>query len=114
MAIASDWKMNATLELGQADAARAVGNEGRARVCARRAAGILAREFLGRRGVLLASPSAHNVLRQLISLPELSPEAREVAAHFVMHVDTGFALPEDVDLLAETRWLAETLMGETL
>jgi hypothetical protein len=31
-----------------------------------------------------------------------------------MHVDTGFALPEDVDLLAETRWLAETLMGETL
>ncbi len=110
----SDWKMHATLELQQAEAARAVGNEGRARVCARRATGIIAREFLNRKGIMLSTPSAHGILRQLLSSTNISPETREIAAHFLMHVDTEFTLPVDVDLLAETRWLADELLGEAL
>ncbi len=114
MDISSEWKMQVTLELYQAEAARAVGNEGRARVCARRAAGIIAREFLSQKGVILSTPSAYDILRELLTWPDISPEAREISAHFLMHVDTEFALPVDIDLLSETRWLANELLGESL
>jgi hypothetical protein len=109
-----DWKMSAQLELQQAEAARAIGNEGRARVCARRAAGIIGREYLRRHGVNLTTPSAYQVIRSMLSSPNLSPETRANAGHFLMQVDTDFTLPAEIDLVAEARWLASEILGETL
>jgi hypothetical protein len=106
--------MHAQLELQQAEAARAVGNEGRARVCARRAAGIVGKEYLRRQGIALATPSAYDVLRTLRTIPGLSPEAHAATAHFLVKVDTQFVLPVEADLLAEARWLASDLLGETI
>ncbi len=108
------WKYRALLELQQAEAARAVGNEGRSRVCARRAAGEIAREFLQRQGIALSTPSAYDILRSLQASPIVSPQAREVAGHFLMRVDADFHLPVDADLLVEARWLAAELLGETI
>jgi hypothetical protein len=109
-----NWKLGAILELGQADAARAVGNEGRARVCARRAAGIIAQEFMRRQGIDLVTPSAFDLLRDLQSSPLISQEIQEKTTHFLLRVDTDFSLPAEVDLLADARWLAIELLGETL
>ena len=44
MIIFMDWQIKIKAEFDKAEQARARGNEGQARVCARRAAGIAARE----------------------------------------------------------------------
>lgn len=49
-------------EFALAEQARARGNEGQARVCARRAAGIAIREYLTRRGIRPPSASAYDLL----------------------------------------------------
>ncbi|MFT3895039.1 MAG: hypothetical protein QM730_25720 [Anaerolineales bacterium] len=50
-------------EFEKADQARSKGNEGQARVCARRAAGIAIREYLNRKGIRPKSPSAVDLLK---------------------------------------------------
>jgi hypothetical protein len=46
---------------------RARGNEGQARVCARRAAGAVLREYFQRRGLPVRSPSAYDLWNYWIS-----------------------------------------------
>lgn len=97
-------------ELERAEAARAAGNEGRARVCARRAAGMAARDFLTRREVRLRSASACDALRDLEQFPGLAPHLKQAALHLTMRVTAEFALPVEVDLLAEARKLIGGLL----
>jgi hypothetical protein len=105
--------MNATqniqAELNQAEAARAAGNEGRARVCARRAAGMAARVFLDRRGVATQSESVMEVLQKLAEFPGLAPDLRLAAVHLTLRVTEAFTLPADVDLIADGRKLCARL-----
>ncbi len=96
-------------ELQAAEDARLAGNEGRARVCARRAAGMAARVFLSRRGVRMHSESAYDLLKQLAQIPGLSPDLRQAAVHLTLRVTESFTLPVDVDLIAEARKLCEEL-----
>lgn len=107
-----DWKTIFDAEILQAEKARLAGNEGMARVCARRAAGALVGEYLQRRGVDLSTPSAYDRLRHLRDLPELSPQAQQAAAHLLERVTPEFILPEDADLIAEARRLRLELLGE--
>ena len=106
-----DWQKQVYQELDQAEAARAKGKEGMARVCARRAASIVVAEYLSRRGLPSPGPSVQDRIRALNSLPELSPQIKEVSEHFVMRVSPDYQLPIDVDLIAEARWLKEELFG---
>ena len=92
-------------ELENAERARLVGNEGRARVCARRAAGIAARDFLTRHGVRSSDASAYAVLQALAEFPGLAPHLRTAAVHLTTRVTEEFTLPMDVDLVAEARKL---------
>lgn len=103
----SDWQA----ELEAAQRARLSGNEGRARVCARRAAGMAARDFLTRRGVRLRSMNALEALRRLEQVPGLAPDLRSAAAHLTLRVSEEFTLPVDVDLLAEARRLISGLQN---
>jgi hypothetical protein len=96
-------------ELTGGEAARQAGLEGRARVCARRAAGAAVREYLELRGIAAPGPSAYDLLAFLQGLAGTSPEIREVAGHLLTRVDESFSLPVEVDLLAEARWLAQAL-----
>lgn len=101
--------MQAELENGEA--ARARGNEGMARVCARRAAGYAAAEYFARIGVEFGNPSAYERLRFLQTLPNLPETVRAACAALTLRVDTAYRLPPEVDLLTEARHLMAWLMA---
>lgn len=106
----SGWRSRANAEIEQAEKARSNGNEGMARVCARRAAGIIIGEYLDREGISQTGRSAYARLKILRDLPSLSEEIQEVAGHFLVRINPDHSLPLDVDLIAEVHWLAKTLL----
>ena len=99
----------AKAELASAENARDSGFEGRARVNARRAAGLIARTYLEKQGIPVGSSSAYDVLQILHDQSESTDEIRQVIDHLLMRVDQDFNIPAQVDLIAETRWLIQTL-----
>ena len=98
------------LNLNALNEARARGNEGQARVCARRAAGIAAREYFVRRGQTIRTPSAYDLLKLLIEDPSLRDDLRQIAAHLTLRVNEEFKLPVDIDLIVEAKKLCEGLV----
>lgn len=105
-----DWQTQVEAEFEKAEQARARGNEGQARVCARRAAGIAAREYLTRRGIRPPSVSAYDLLNLLKVDPSLSPDLKLIADHLTLRVTEEFKLPVDADLIAEARTFCEELL----
>jgi HEPN domain-containing protein len=108
-----DWIAQLHTEFERAEAARARGNEGQARVCARRAAGIAIREYYARRGQSIRTPSAYDLLQLLAEEPNLSPDLKQAASYLTLRVTEEFILPLDVDLLTEARKLCDGLLPET-
>lgn len=108
----TDWKARLDLEFERAIEARARGNEGQARVCARRAAGIAVREYYARRGQSVRTPSAYDLLQQIADEPTLSAELKKAAANLTLRVTEEFKLPIDVDLVEEARKLTNGLFAE--
>jgi hypothetical protein len=106
------WQLQFESELARAEEARGRGNEGRARVCARRAAGLVAREYFTHRGMPVTSLSAVDLLNQLGDDPRLPFELKVVLQHLTLRVNEDFKLPADVDLIAETRTLRDCLLGK--
>ena len=98
-------------EFKHAEQARSRGNEGQARVCARRAAGIAAREYFARRGKSIRTPSAYDLLHLLIKDSTLSDNLRQTAAHLTLRVDEEFKLPANIDLILEAKKLCEELIN---
>lgn len=105
-----DWQAEIKVEFEKADQARARGNEGQARVCARRAAGIAIREYLMRQGIRPPSISAYDLLNLLKEDPQLSPNLRRIAGHLTLRVNEEFKLPVNADLIAEARDFCEELL----
>jgi len=105
-----DLKAEIQAELERAEAARTRGNEGQARVCARRAAGIAAREYLTRRGEKIRTPSAYDLLKILVEEQSISGELRQSARYLTLRVNEEFNLPVDVDLVAEARKFCDELL----
>jgi len=99
-------------ELEQAQKAREQGNEGQARVCARRAAGIVIKDYLTRKGIRPPSVSAYDLLNYIKEEPLLPAELKRVAEHLTVHVTEDFKLPIEADLIAESRQLCEWLEKE--
>lgn len=106
----SDPKSEIQAELEKALQARQRGNEGQARVCARRAAGIAVREHLVRRGIRPLSVSAYDLLSQIREDPLLPSDLQKIADHLTMRVTEEFKLPVDVDLVAEAREFCDRLL----
>ena len=98
-----DWQSQIEAEFEKAGQARARGNEGQARVCARRAAGIAIREYLTRQGIRPPSTSAYDLLNLLKEDPHLSPDLKLIADHLTLRVTEEFKLPVNADLVAEAR-----------
>ena len=105
-----DWQSEMQAEFERAGQARTRGNEGQARVCARRAAGIAAREYFTRRGERIRTPSAYDLLNRLAQDPSLSNELRRSAGYLTLRVNQEFTLPVNVDLVAEARNLCNDLL----
>src|SRR5512139_2089368 len=106
-----DWLGQFDREINQAEFARASGKEGMARVCARRAAGIVIGEWLVRNGEPISGPSSYDRIRQFILLKDIPEAVIEKASHFLVKVDPEFNLPNDMDLIQDARWLANALRG---
>lgn len=96
-------------ELEQAQKAREQGNEGQARVCARRAAGIVIKDYLTRKGIHPPSVSAYDLLHYMKEEPLLPADLKLIAEHLTVRVTEEFKLPIDADLIAESRQLCEWL-----
>jgi hypothetical protein len=96
-------------ELDLAEAARAAGNEGRARVCARRAAGMAARQYFLRQGIETGAFIAYTLLSMLAEVPDLDPQVIGAAQDLTRRVDPDFRLPSGMDLIAEARALCNQL-----
>lgn len=92
-------------ELTRAQQARRDGNEGRARVCARRAAGMAAKEFLHKRGITIKTSNIMDSLHSLQVFPGLAPGLQTAISHMLLPVNKDFRLPVDVDLIADAEVL---------
>jgi len=106
----TDWQEKLQKEFQLAEQARARNNEGQARVCARRAAGIAIREHLTRRGIRPPSTSSYDLLNLLKDDPLLSSDLKLIADHLTLRVTEEFKLPVDADLVAEARTLCNELL----
>jgi len=106
------WEDEFQNEINHARLARSAGNEGKARVCARRAAGIVSREFLLRRGKATSESSAYERLQMLARESDTLPEVLAVVDHMLIRVTPEHQLPIDADLIREAEWLAKTLLQE--
>jgi hypothetical protein len=104
------WYAEYQLELEHALAARAGGNEGMARVCARRATSVIIGEYLQRLGYSNLSNSIYERIAIFNSLPNLDLRCKEIVNHMLIKVNPDHALPMEADLIAEVKWLAKTLL----
>jgi len=107
-----NWKEQIDSELERAALARTRKNEGQARVCARRTAGIAIRESLTRRGVHPPSTSAYDLLNLLKNDPLLPTDIKMVVDHLTLRVTEEFKLPVDADLVKDARVLCKYLLPE--
>jgi hypothetical protein len=107
-----DWNSQIEAEFTKARQARARGNEGQARVCARRAAGYAAREYFTRLGRSVRTPSAYDLLNLLIEDPSLPDELHRSAEFLILRVNEEFKLPVDVDLISEAESLCAGLLKD--
>lgn len=96
-------------EFTAAGKARQDGLEGRARVCARRAAGAAAREFFLRRAITLPVQDAYSVLILLTASPDVPPAAVQAASRLTQRVDEQFHLSSEIDLIEEARIIISEL-----
>ncbi|MCW5873780.1 MAG: hypothetical protein KIS88_03960 [Anaerolineales bacterium] len=102
------WQDTVRKELATADAARARGNEGMARVCARRAAGWAIKAHLGEAGVNLDTNSVIEHFRHMLAQDDTQAELRLLLEHLRMpklrpNLEEDSFFPEDIDLIAEAR-----------
>lgn len=104
------WKLELETEFLRAEEARRRSNEGQARVCARRAAGLAVREYLARRGRRLPALGAYDLLHLLKEDPGLDPRLVVLLDHLTLRVNEEFKLPVDADLVAEARILCQALL----
>jgi hypothetical protein len=108
----TDWQNDIQKEFALAEQARARNNEGQARVCARRAAGIAIRQYLAHKGIRPLSTSAYDLLNFLKDDPLLSPDLKLIIDHLTLRVTEEFKLPVQADLVAEARTLCTELLKQ--
>lgn len=113
-----DWRQRVEHELATAEAARARGNEGLARVCARRAAGWAVQAYLEQRGVDLQTTSVMEPIRYLLNVEGLRLETKTILEHMLVakqkdDLESDSYFPLDVDLVAEAKQLISDLFPES-
>jgi len=98
-------------EFDMAYQAREEGFEGRARVCARRAAGFAVEYYLQQRDITPPTNSAYGLLEILRSTAGL-PEDIQDSLHFLtLRVNEDHELPQEADLIKESKALIDFLFS---
>lgn len=99
-------------ELQQACSARKSGNEGMARVCARRAAGIAVRDYLLRLDKNRTGLNNYEILLDESVRKVLPASLTKSLDHLTMRVDENYNLPAEIDLLSEAEYVISELSKE--
>ena len=94
-------------ELEKARSARSNGNEGMARVLARRAAGLSIRAYLQERNEALSDLSLNKLIKEESVRNLLPPIIHEELDRLCMRVDVNYQLPGNIDLIND----AQTIMN---
>ena len=103
-----DFKARIEAELAYARAARNKGKEGRARVCARRAAGwAVAAHYPNSR-----HRGAYSLLRWLENNSKVSEELRSAAGRLTEQVTEDHELPHSADPLKDAEMIVIGLLGD--
>jgi len=98
-------------EMEAAQTAREEGLEGRARVCARRAAGWALQSRLGEASA--AGANALETLREAQDFDWLNSEAKSAVLRLTERVDANYQLSEGTDLLADAWLVIQACSGRT-
>jgi hypothetical protein len=104
------WEIYFQAEIDQAKNARSEGNEGKARVCARRAVGLVLGEYFQRHKIPLDSPSAYDRLRFIEKMPDIPNDLRTKLQHFLLRVNPDYSLPVGADLVEEAQQIRRILL----
>lgn len=96
-------------ELQRAFDSRIQGNEGRARVCARRAAGFAIRLYFEQQTGTLAPKSAYGLLHWLAEQDQVEGAIREAAHRLTIRVLPDHSLPNTEDPLADAELIVEAI-----
>lgn len=98
------------LELDQAYLFRTRGKEGRARVCARRAAGWAVAAFRQQRSGVETHPNAYHQLRWFRKLEDMPIQLRKAADRLIIHVTESHELPHQQDPLEDAEMIVYALL----
>jgi len=93
-------------ELELAVAVRSTGNEGKARVHARRAAGWAIRSWYARQGCSKKGHSAFSYLQGVSNDLSVPGHIREAASHLILRITVDHELPIENDILDDARLVA--------
>jgi hypothetical protein len=101
------------LELENAHTSRREGNEGKARVCARRATGLAIRVHFEEMEESIPTTNTLRLLKWFADQPQFSDELRKAASRLTVHVTTGHNLPHQEDLLEDAKFLITAMLEES-
>ena len=105
-----------TAELLNGRKSQQAGNHGRARVCARRAAGWAIQEYLIHQGKPISSTIALDHIKHLSTVEGFSDRIYQTLHHLNIRLkkdsleEDAYYPIEDVDLVSEAHWLVEELL----
>jgi ATP:corrinoid adenosyltransferase len=108
------WQDKSRQDFARAIKAEAEGNQGLARVCARRAAGWAATAYLTQFEKTLVKPTGYENIQQLVNTDLQSVEARPIIARLTSNLETETAegeevWPADLNLISDAYRLIELL-----
>ncbi len=92
-----------SIEMKRAEAARAAGNEGKARVCARRAAGMAIQSHYRERFGEIGGPNALKLLRRFLQAADTPEPLRAAAKRLTTRLRADHTMPFSEDLLQDAR-----------
>lgn len=111
VATRTGWEVSFEEEIARAKRGRVEGNEGMARVCARRAAGIAIGEYLARNNITGPGQSAYARLRFLEAHAAVPQPTREAARRLLLRITPDHTLPIEADLIQDARRIARDLLS---
>ena len=109
-----------TQELNLAAQSQEKGNAGKARVCARRAAGWAIQEHLRQQGISLGNNNALDHIKYFAAQAGHSPQTSAVLHHLLVKLEKeslesdAYYPVQGVDLVHEAQWLVEELLQTKL
>ena len=107
-----DWQTKFETEIVYGEQALKKGKQGMARVCARRAAGIVVTEYLKRTGHNPGIINVYLLFQYVADLPDFPQRAKEICSNLAVRLNYEFKMPVSVNLLSEARALKKILLEE--